>query len=394
MTATWASVGTAMPALSARTPSTKTSPAIISAWARLRVSARPRATSSRSSRSFCWAMSLGDLLPLQLLQPAGVSILQRLAQVNLRLPSGVGLQAGGAAVEHRQFGWPHALRVVAALHLDAGDVNQRVEQVVNGDRLPGGDDVVAARLAALGQALVGADDVAHVAEVALGVEVAHAHLRRAHPQGDGGKLAGEIGDDEARLLAGANVVEGARLDDGQLVALPVHRHEPAGGPLAQPVGMARVRLAGLGDGQVRLRYVAVDFGAGDGDDARAAKADGCFQDIGRAAGVDGQRARRVLPGGRRQRPAGEMVDNVGPRQLHRRLERVQVLQVAFHRRVGRRVGFVPAPVALESEAEDLMAFGEQIVNQMGAGKARSAGDENTHTFSCRAGLWRPLYRKN
>src|SRR5690606_37290499 len=165
-TSTGMSSGTACPAFSSRRSSEKTRPDMISAWARARLSARPRSTRSWSSRHFRVAIALSlprrHDLAQQLLQHGvgeapllvrghdeGAEAADHVAlvvpyEVHAARPAEAGREAAGAgsrdhqrvdgyAVEHR--------RVARRLHRPSADVGSVAGDVDHAPRPP---DVVGA----------------------------------------------------------------------------------------------------------------------------------------------------------------------------------------------------------------------------------------------------------
>ena len=177
-------------------------------------------------------------------------------------------------------------------------------------------------------------------------------------------MGGEVGHNEAARLSRANVVERSRFNDRQAVALPVDVGQLPGGQLADAIGVARPGDGLLGQRHGLAPQHAVDLGAGDNDHARPAERRRRPQDVGRAAGVDGHRQRRVVPGARRVGLPGQVEDNIRPRLGQRGDHRRRVKQIAIDGPdawVGGQLLMTGGGV---DERGNFMAVGQQAIDKM------------------------------
>src|SRR5919202_2093154 len=143
-----------------------------------------------------------DLLP-----PIVQRIAQRRVPGDARLPAGQRRELAGVGLLSGDVRGSQQRRVDAPLDRHPAHAGELVDHLGDAHRAPAAEIVDLARDARDQRQAVGAHHVARVGEVALDVQVADAQHRLAHPRLDLGQLPGKAGDDKARVMARAGVVE-------------------------------------------------------------------------------------------------------------------------------------------------------------------------------------------
>ena len=134
-----------------------------------------------------------------------------------RLPARERRELARVSLLARDVRWSQQRLVDADLDRHSAQSDQLVDHVGDPDRLAAAEIVNVARDACHQRQAVGADHVARVVEVARDVQVADLQDGLAVARFDLGQLLGEAGDDKARVVARAGVVERPHADHGQLV---------------------------------------------------------------------------------------------------------------------------------------------------------------------------------
>src|SRR5262249_32406952 len=321
---------------------------------------------------------------LELLTPVDEDVLQRHLEGDGGRPAGDALEAGAVAEEGGDVRWAQPLRILSYLHLDLSQGQQGLQHLADAIGPAGADVVDLAGRAVLEGEPVRADHVAHVGEIALGVEVPHAHHRRPQPLLDLGDLLGEVRGHEDVAAAGPRVIEAAGPDDVEPVALPVLVGEEVLRHLGHGVGRQRAKGVLFPDRElVREDEAVLLAGSGDLGPASQAQLAHALEQVELRLHVGQQRLGGHEPGGRHVALGGEMEDAVrGDRLEHpacgRRVPEVTLHELEAPGEV--RDAVHAAPPAVGAEELDV-APGDQVVGQVAPDEAGQAGDQDSHARS-------------
>src|SRR5204862_7275203 len=154
--------------------------------------------------------------------PTGEGGAGRLLERDARPPADGALDSFGASAERRNVGRTEPLGIRTDLDAARRRLReQEAQHALDGPVDARAEVVHLARRSPLEEIPVAAHDVADVGESARRLEVADLHDRLLQRELDGGDLLREAGRREVRAATGAIVIECARPDDVEAVALEV-----------------------------------------------------------------------------------------------------------------------------------------------------------------------------
>src|SRR5579875_59788 len=168
----------------------------------------------------------------------GIDVAQGVAELDARRPARRALELARIADRARNLGGSHQSRIFADFNRNARDIDEAAQNLAHLDRGAAADVVNLAGRAAVGQRDVRADDVAHVEKIALALDVADVQ-RPLLAGGDAREAMRERRHCEARILAGADMVESAADDGIEPVAVVIAQHERFAGGFARGVRIGR-----------------------------------------------------------------------------------------------------------------------------------------------------------